>query len=263
MDWCSISTDDRGRPVSDPTLINRVELREFPFIPADIETLMGSGELSLDDAVSTFVFYNGSNLCTIPMSGFRDAYGVQLDPATYILGNGRTWLAYSQFNDTVPSFDPVASVFIIAGFTNITDAALTDSTSDWGFTADLLSLEHMGTLADGGDYTLDWSALTTDVLGNSFDRNIADRLFIAQTSDDLVSLQQSLLALENDADAFYRMTVGGAISANLMDAEMADGTSFGGFTEDGLWLIGLECSTCMHPAPLTVAVIDVEAATTE
>ncbi len=261
IDWCSLTADDRGRDVPDPSLIDRVELREFPYVPEDIEDFLGRGIPILENASSTWIFYNGGNICSTALTNFRDGSGVQIDPMTYLLGNGRTWMVYPHYNDTLPTFDPVSSAFMVAGFSNNLNATLDDNSSTWGFAADLLSLEHVATVADRDDYTLDWSDVTRNILGNSFEQTVANKLFIAKTSEDLVSLQPLVLAIEDNSDEFYRMNVGGAISADLMAAESADGTAFAGFTEDGLWLVGIECASCEHPAPLFLTVVDVQAAT--
>jgi len=263
MDWCDITTDDRGRDVEEATLIDRMEMREFAHTPSELRDLLATGDLDIDDAVNTFIYFNGSDRCEVSVAAFRDDDAIALDPTESLVGNGQTWLFFGANNGTVPTFDPVSMLMIWAGFTNVVDAVLTDDTSGWGFVPDMLTLDHVSTVAGHDNYVLNWSALTTDVLGNDIDSATADRLFIARTSSDLVALQQSLLALEAEAEEFYRMNVGNQTATDLMLAEDKNGTVFGGFTDQGLWLVGLECSTCMYPAPLFVTVVDVEAQTTQ
>ena len=262
LDWCSITTDDRGRPVPDASLISRLELREFTYLPSEIEDALSTGTLSLDDAQSTFIFYNGSALCSVAGRAMRDGYGIQFDPTSALVGAGHSWLLIAQNNDTIPTFDPLASAGVVAGTSGNLDVTLDDPISDLGFLADLLSLQHLSTVSGRDEYTLDWSAVTTDSLGQPFDISKANRLFIANSSDNLVTLQQTLLSLETHADAFYRTSVGNGDSVDLLTAENAEGDSFEGFTEEGIWLVGIECARCTHPAPLLLAVIDVDPPTT-
>ena len=260
VDWCSLTTDDRGRTVDDANTLSRAEIREFTLVPSELELALSAGELDLDNALSTYIFYNGSELCSAPTSAMRDGTGVQFDPAAALQGDGHSWLVTLHNADAIPSFDPLASAVMVAHPSGGGEVVLDDVSSDLGFTPDLLSLEHLRTVAGADAYTLDWSALTTDSLGNPFDSVSANRLFIAQSSDDLVSLQQSLLSLETHADAFYRRKVGNSTSTDLMTAENDLGEPFPGFTEEGVWLVGIECNGCTHPAPVLLTVVDVDPA---
>lgn len=102
----------------------------------------------------------------------------------------------------------------------------------------------------GVRYTLDWSALTMDGLGEVVDRADpwADTSLMIANVDTAVSLDVAALDPHDSADAYYTFFDMEVISVDLHEAEAWSnpsgdpevGTLFRGFTPEGKWMLGLD-----------------------
>ncbi len=123
------------------------------------------------------------------------------------------------------------------------------------FEADLHSMETLPICTDG-TWTVDWSELTLDGLGNELESDNIDHVMLGfyegMTVDDL---EAQFLDLELMATTLYELDLEGGSSADLGQA--SDGTSyFSGFSGDGVWILALQCSRCYNPAPLFLTVLE-------
>jgi hypothetical protein len=140
------------------------------------------------------------------------------------------------------------------------------------FDADLASLTTVQT-SPNQDITVDWAGVTTDVSGFPFDVRLADRLVIGKVAGtDIDAIEANFLQLYEQADEVYFLDVYGLNFSELTDngnlirldengdpvlPRQLDGTPFTGFTTDGTWLMGFDCTTCTSPAPVFLTVVDV------
>ncbi|MEQ1569539.1 MAG: hypothetical protein ABMA64_28135 [Myxococcota bacterium] len=100
-------------------------------------------------------------------------------------------------------------------------------------------------------YTFDWSALTADAYGQPlgpFDELFVGRYDGVTEGDDLTG---EVHDLEARADEWWTGDPGGATRVDLGEL-----TGFPGFVE-GVYLIGLRCTTCWEPAPGLVVPVEV------
>jgi hypothetical protein len=103
------------------------------------------------------------------------------------------------------------------------------------------------------DYPLDWSAVTTDGYGEPYDAARADELFLARYDDvdEADDLTGRLLDLEATAAGWWTAPLAGEASVSLSDL-----AGFPGL-EAGVYLVGARCTTCLGPAPLWAAGLEV------
>ena len=271
-----VTTDVRGRSL-DPANIVKVSLSEFSLTPDEVAAKVVTNDLKQSD---TAVYYE------------RDLMGTSFDGATCvnltdfeILGNAfipenetdenpsSTWLFTMWSTSAYGRDDILMSVIIrpVAGETN-TQVELTDDSSILGFTPDMTALDSAPACATEAKQTFDWSALTVDTSGHEWDVRSADKLLIGKIKGSVKDAERDFLQLDEIAEELYTMTVYGQTFAKLVDDGSTDqidqegnsiwpidldGNTFEGFTEDGTWLLGIECSTCTSPAPLFLTVLDV------
>jgi hypothetical protein len=131
------------------------------------------------------------------------------------------------------------------------------------FDVDLTSAAPIQTTADAPPYTLTWAAVTTDVNGAEFDDLLGDTLRITHLDvPDVASAEAVFLQLDIVADQMYFLDVYGDESVPDLSSAVSlpDGSPFPGFTSDGVWLVGIECTdiSCFSPAPLLLAVVEAE-----
>jgi len=83
--------------------------------------------------------------------------------------------------------------------------------------------------------------------------------------DTVAQVEEVFLRVDTEADELYYLSsldgtpvVQGETDADLMLATDADGNPFPGFTTDGIWLLGIECLSCLSPAPLALSIVEVQ-----
>ena len=109
-------------------------------------------------------------------------------------------------------------------------------------------------------WIVDWSAITRDSTGNQVVFQNLDRLLVAFYADMTVAeVQDRFLDIEIMKTSLYEVPFPkGDRKADLSHAHEVDsGEAFSGFDRtDGVWAIGLMCSTCQNPAPVFFSVIE-------
>ncbi|HJN77718.1 MAG TPA: hypothetical protein QGF58_27605 [Myxococcota bacterium] len=99
---------------------------------------------------------------------------------------------------------------------------------------------------------VDWSGLTVDGLQNDFDHGGIDRIMISHYAElSAADLEQQFLDLELVADDLYDAELNGVTSLMLSELE-----GFEGIDGAGTWVLALRCSTCTHPAPPYLTVLE-------
>lgn len=263
VDWCSLTTDIRGRPVV-PGEIDRLVLIEVAGTQEEVVALIEGNDLDQEVTVTQWIHINEQADCTANLSEFSIL--ANDFPVDEFVPSENTWLLSATYYDA-GRFDFVMTTFVVPvdGEPN-TSVELTDASSTLVVDADLHSLTPMRTGAGLGDYTFDWSAVTKDVYGDPYDDQIGNQVLIGKVPfDDIAQVEEAFLRVDSEAEELYRLNVVdgipvvlGETSADLMAATDAAGNPFGGFTTDGIWLLGVECTSCTSPAPLLLGVVEVE-----
>lgn len=255
-DWSLVDTDLRGRSL-DPSSVEQVLLVEFNLTPEEIIQKVEINDLAQSDTQSQWLYFN-SGATTTCLSDFS-IIGNPFVPETYMTENpARTWLM-SLVKLPEGRLDILMSQFVIPrDASSNTDIVFNNTSSVLTADADFTSSPAIETQEGIGPYTLDWSGVTTDVNGKAFDPLLGDELLIAHYDvSGPADVEDLFLRLDSEADSLYRLNVYGLTYSELADAEDADGNAFPGFTADGVWLVGILCTTCTAPVPLMVGVVSV------
>ena len=259
IDWSAVTRDIRGRSV-DPLTVQQLLLVELDGTPADVLQKIDANDLQQADALNQYLFLNWGRdeIAASEMSILGNDLDVELlteDPST-------TWLL-SLANIIDQRFDFLLNTFVVptTGATN-TDVVFTDTSATLTFDADLQSGQRLVSAEGLEAYELDWSEATTDVFGRPLDLGLVTRVIVGKVgTDDIGQVEADFLQLYELADELYVLSVNGDESADLLEATLEgdDSTSFAGFTADGTWVVGVECTRqeCTNPAPLLMAVVDV------
>jgi hypothetical protein len=262
VDWTDLDTDIRDRPM-DPTLVERVYVIEFVDITKeDLTEKIEKNELFQSDTGEQFIWDNGSGETSVNLSEFA-VLGNQFVPAeTFLEDPSRVWVV-SLINVVNDTNDVLQSKFLTPlDAATETTAELTNDCTTLDVVVDMTSPPPVP--LEGGEqgkWRADWSALTTDVNGHDFDPLLATQLQIARfDAASVEEVEAVFLQLDTEAEEFYRMDVFGSTGADdLTEAvDVSTGDHFGGFTTEGVWIVALGCGTCLSPAPLYLAVVDVQ-----
>jgi hypothetical protein len=110
-----------------------------------------------------------------------------------------------------------------------------------------------------GPWVVDWSHITHDAENNDVIFDTIDNLLIGFFQGMTVSqVETQMFDLETLASTLWQITLTGKRTANLALAQdRTTGELFPGFLRtDGVWAVGLRCTTCQNPAPLVLAILD-------
>lgn len=142
---------------------------------------------------------------------------------------------------------------------NNTEVAAESGCGMLEFTADLSEVKKLPVPIDG-PWLVDWRDITQDGQGNEIAFEAIDSVLIGFYEGMTVGdLEAKILDLEQIATSLWEVELEGGRTADLADARGRDGEGrFPGFDrdEEGVWLLGLMCSTCSNPAPLVLTVLD-------
>jgi len=261
IDWSGVTTDIRGRAVN-PSEVQQLLLVELNSTQAEVLTKIDANDLQQADAVNQYIFDNASNVSAIDVSQM-EILSNPIELGLLSDDPNSTWLL-SLTNIDDGRFDFLMNTFVVptTGSGN-TAVDFDDSSASLTFSADLQSADALVTGAGLDAYTLDWSGATTDVFGRPLDLGLVTRLIIGKVgTTDLGQVETDFLQLYELADELYTLDVNGLTYADMTQATLkSDGTTpFSGFTTDGTWVVGIECTRqeCTNPAPLLLAVVEVK-----
>jgi hypothetical protein len=159
---------------------------------------------------------------------------------------------------TTPGSGSRTMMFIqpVAGSTN-TSITAPDGCGILQFSADLTTPQPL-TIPVAGPWVIDWSAITHDAMNNTVIFQYIDRLLVGYYAGKTVAdLEAQFLDIELIATSLFQVSIPtGARTADLANAKDAGGAAFPGFAmRDGVWAVGLLCSTCQIPAPVALSIL--------
>jgi hypothetical protein len=261
VDWCGLTTSLLGDPVDPMTGITDVSIVRFPNLSQD-EVLAGINDNTLKQSdLDAFAGFVPSGGCTANLTDF-DLFGTHVNPDTDITAAGGTYLVTADVVDTngkktflmLGFFEPSAGEF-----EEPPPVLLTSDSAELTFDVDLEAGDPI-VVPDGATKVhIDWAGLTQNGSDQEIELSSIDTLVVAHFSASIADLEADFLNIDTLADEQFTGDVGGFGDANLdLVLEDESGAAFTGFTTDGTWILSLQCSLCINPAPPFLAVVSVE-----
>jgi hypothetical protein len=243
IDWSNLSTGLLGNSI-EPSMIDGLSIIRFPRL-SQAEVLIGINNETLKQSdLSGLVEFTPNGDLNAQISDFS-LQGTPVQPEVDLLSAQGTFLVLANIQDEIASllfFAPVTSS------DNHSIYIYDDSvTLDYDVSLSGTSIA----VQQAAEYYIDWSQLSTTGTGNPIALEQIDRLMLGGFSQSPQELQQDFLQLEQLADEFYSVDVTG-ITALPFDRI----SGFNGFEPSLQWIVALQCSRCLNPAPLFVGVFD-------
>ena len=258
VDWSALTTDIRGRPV-DPASVEQIYLVEFiGFTQEDLVDKIEANDLYQKDTESAYIFDNSAGVTSTSLSTFS-ILDNEFKPEDFTEDSTRVWLV-SLINHPEGANDVLQSKFITPlDAATETELVFTDDCTTLGVEVNMDDPIPPAEPEIGGNrWTLDWSPVTSDVNGRTWDPLVGDKLQIGWFDATVAEVEAEFLRLDSEADEFYTLNVYGKTGVtDLSDATERSGAAFSGFTSEGVWVAAIACTTCLSPAPLYLAVVDV------
>lgn len=259
VDWSALTRDLRGRPL-DPSEVDRATLIAFSLPKEDVLASINDNSLSQSDIRDYREFDNGAGGTSAAFSQFSILGNTFLPESEFIEGEGTWTWAVALWKESDGREEILSTLFVDPDpASDVLRASFTDDTGSLSFEVDLHSATPLSAPSGTGSIAFDWSAATVEASGQPFDTANGDRLLLGHVADATVTdVEAGFLTVLESADELYQADTYGLTRIDLSGAtERSSGAAFGGFTADGVWLIGIECTTCTSPAPLILSVVEV------
>lgn len=235
-------------------------LRFLHLSETDVEEKLVAGQVDAAE-VAGYLDYHTENASTCTKLSSMSFQGTDIEvEEEYVEDDDLTYLLLAT-EGTTPGVGARTMTFIKprnAG-TN-TDVQIATGCGLLEFSANLSALEEVKIPA-AGPWVVDWRNISADSQGNDIVfENIDGILLGFYEGMTVAELEAQIFDIELIATELYEITLSsGGKKADLKGAtQRGENIVFKGFERDaeGIWLLGLMCSTCQNPAPLVLTILD-------
>ncbi|MFZ5479780.1 MAG: hypothetical protein ACOZNI_23650 [Myxococcota bacterium] len=252
--FADVTRDLRGAPLDVASDVVAVALVRFPSLTADeVEHALAHDEVLMSDVGDYRVVETGGR-SSVRLSE-ASYLGNPFDVSDLAEGSG-TWLVTLN-----GGLEPAEDVRQLAAIVPRSDA--TGHELDVAAAATTLALDvELEALAPlvlpaEGTVTLDLTGLTRDGLGDPFDPEDVEEVWLARFAEtELSALEAGFVTLEDTAEALWKQPHDGAATVVLDALRSAGGDAFVGYSGEGLWLLALVCPSCTNPSPEILTVVE-------
>ena len=243
IDWSALQTDLLGTSIEeDPDVLSIIRFR----LLSQEEVLLGVNNETLKQSdLSGFVDYLPSEERQADISEFS-IQGTNVDPASELLAEQGTFLILVKEKEDIVSL----SFFEPDPMSDNHEIIVDDDSVTLSYEVSLQASERL-LLEPAREYYIDWSGITQTGMGNPINLDQLDRLVLGGFSLSLAELEGDFLQIEQLAEELYTVDITGE---NAIPLDRIEG--FTSFDDSLLWVVALECSRCMNPAPHFVGVLE-------
>ena len=258
--WDQVEKDIQCHDVSAQADLDTVALLRFLHLSKEeVEAKLTSGQLDQSEVDGYLEYLTDHESTCAPLSAmtfFETPIDIEEE---YVESDDHKYLLLFA-EGTTPGVGARTMVFLepTANSTN-TEVNAESGCGTLEFSAELSDVTNIEVPVDG-PWVIDWRDLTEDGQGNEIVFEAIDGVLVGFYEGMTVTeIEEQMLDLELIATSLWEIDLDGGRTADLADARGRDGAGrFPGFEreEEGVWLLGLMCSTCQNPSPLLLGVIE-------
>lgn len=255
LSWAGLTEDMQCHDIAPVQDVDNVAVLVFSNLTQP-EVAEGLNNDTLQQAdLSVYISAEPGNATNIDLSELT-FYGTDPKILPFTTPDSGTWLALLTSGTQIAVGTRAMKFFTPTKGEENTTVALNDACGMLEFSVELEALEEVPVNVEG-PWIIDWSALTLSGQGYPISLGNIDRVMVAWFAEqELAGLEEKFLDLELLADRLWSMELDGGAGAELEGlTDSSTGAPFDGFTEDGLWMLALRCSTCPNPAPQFLTVV--------
>jgi hypothetical protein len=275
FDWSAVTTDFLGRPLDPRAGVDAVNLLLWTLTPEELQVKLNADDLSQRNLAVIATYYTEKMATTanvfqltsvgMPLTRCDILPFLQLpnpDP------NGHPECpSYAQnvgagFDQTANTYTVMVASGTVLGAgtrmiqafkldptsTNTTIAVRSDSTVlDWSVNMHDLTPTRVPRAT--GNITIDWSGMTVNSSGNTFNPSDITEALIAHYTQPVSELEAQFLNLDLLPAERWRGTIDAGTNVNLSSFTNEAGQAFAGVDGTGTWVLALICGDCRNPAP--------------
>lgn len=258
--WTNVANDLQCHQVTPQADIDNVAFIRFLHLtPVEVEAMLVAGEVK-QSRISGYVEFPTANQTTCARLSQFSFLGTKVDVVGEYRENADETYLLLFAHGLQRGIG--ARVMMFLRPTASSDNTRVDAPSGCGtldFHADITSMPSVPVAATP-PWIVDWRGVTRDGQGNDVVYETLDRLLLAYYQHaSLADIQANFMDIELMATSLWDLDLIGGYTADLSQAiERTSGAPFVGFggASDGVWVLGLICSTCQNPAPVIFTVLD-------
>jgi hypothetical protein len=234
-------------------------LRFLNLTEEQVERRLTSGQLTMSE-IDGYLEYNTDHQSTCAKLSSMSFFGTEIDISEEYTESATNTYMLVFAEGTTPGVGARSMTFLepTVNSNNLTVNAGTGC-GLLEFSADLDSAERVA-IPSEGPWLIDWRNVTQDGQGNPIVPEGIDGVLLGfYEGKSVPELQEQILDLELIATDIWEINLTGGRTANLgLSVGRDDGAPFSGFdpSREGVWLLGLTCSTCQNPAPVVLTILD-------
>jgi hypothetical protein len=249
VDWSALSVDQLGKPMS-PDEIDQLLIVRFEALSRQ-EVLDKAAEdcLQQRDITGVVEVFPEAGEAQANLSDFQ-LIGYQVDPEEQFQEGLGTFLL-SAYTDGVPGVRMLSFLEPSASSDNL-DLYLKNESASIVYSVDL----SVGERLPSSTTAIDWAQLAVPTECGSFAVNKYDWLMLAHyESAGLTDLEDDFLRVDELATEIWNADIEGRSTYDLLTLVSDEGKPFTGFTDQGIWILALRCTTCSNPAPPFLTIV--------
>ena|SRR5579863_8412274 len=270
IDWSQLSVDFFGQPVNPLTDVNTVSISLWQLTPSDIEQALKIDDLNnmLPKMAGIMTTYPDGTYTHMDLLGFNELGNplptnelwARFDTATPMYQYPQdqyTFLAMAQTGTDIGKKPRAVALFNIDPSSTTQQLNLTNDSTKLTYSVDLEHARPVLVPAGVPRLTIDWSQMMTNCLGNPYDGSQITSAAVAHFANKtLPELQQQFLNLENIADDWWTGLPPAGRTVDLSTLTDANGATFPGIDDSGVWMAALFCGNCNNPAPWSITILE-------
>jgi hypothetical protein len=246
--------------VDPPNEIDAISMMRFRgFSEEEIEEMLASGGLS-QSSLDGFINYETDHDALCTQASSLSNFGTQIDfTEEYVAADGIVYLFLFSRGTALGAGSVTMAFAKPSESSTIAELHAEPGCGMRTVEADLTTLEPVSVPFDGPTI-VDWSSVTVDGQGSPLFAGNFDGATLWFFADArLADVAGRVIDLDEFATERYHLEIPGNRSLSLTDLMSLDGRPFASFQrdEDGVWLFGLTCTTCLNgDLPQVLAVFE-------
>ena len=242
FDWSNLTVDVQGHEV-DPQSVEKLTLLAFLYLtPEEIQLNLANDTLLQADISLYVICTPEENTCALEDFGIL---GADLYVPEYFIADQAVWLTALQSSEIKGGFS--FALLVPEAESTLTEVQFDNQTAALQADVDFHSLEPVYFPEGQADIIIDWRELDRDGLGNEIEPTKVDSVFVSKYSQSVQDLENNIFDLMTMGDEIWSMPLDTSGEASLQN--LVGETEFTGIDDSHVWLLALECSSCLNPAP--------------
>lgn len=265
FDWADVTADITRHAVDPKEDLKVIAVLGWAIPLADLEVKINADSAESRDLIVVPASYlpdgktTSQKLFNFSLSGnpIEPAVIMQYFDDSFYPPDMNCYTVMAGANEEVGKDVRMLQSFLLDPSSSNTTVKMTKDSTKLEFTADLTKLTPTGIPAGKSSITLDWSKMKKNALGATFKDGQITRVIIGRYNETPEELStDKFLDLELIATELYTAYIPEGSSIDFSKLKDKDGKAFSGITDDGTWLVALQCGdNCKNPAPWYLTVL--------